>query len=321
MSARHLYLMTKSQEEAALISYVAPAYGQALLEFGLLLLVPAILAYVGAALMRGDRRFYSPPWMCPAWAAESDAYKLLFQEIYSAHDVRMSRLVVGGGAIAMQALVLILVLRHLHHKMVFSRIPAEKPILALEGRCVAFVMMTVRVIQGDTRRDLKMMRYAAEHPGPVLGNFCAFAIASIGSAIGLINIALGAVLIVKAPDLLTAMMSFAGLGFIMDIDNWFVNLFELSSNDLKWLEKEAFDYFDLNKDGVIDPEEFAAALERGSEDNARVAPSPPAQPPLAPPNAGSKALLATRALVFFFLYPVVFAYLWLWWIPGRSVPA
>ena len=71
--------------------------------------------------MRGDRRFYSPPWMCPAWAAESDAYKLLFQEIYSAHDVRMSRLVVGGGAIAMQALVLILVLRHLHHKMVRRR--------------------------------------------------------------------------------------------------------------------------------------------------------------------------------------------------------
>ena len=49
---------------------------------------------------------------------KSDAYKLLFQEIYATQPIRLTRVVVGSGAIAMQSMVLLLVFWTLHGKMV-----------------------------------------------------------------------------------------------------------------------------------------------------------------------------------------------------------
>mmetsp|Transcript_20968 Transcript_20968/g.62548 ORF Transcript_20968/g.62548 Transcript_20968/m.62548 type:complete len:318 (-) Transcript_20968:44-997(-) len=317
MAHETLYLMTVS-EDVDVLAFMAQSYGRCMLTFALLAFLPALLALAASRIMRRDRRFFSPSWMCPAWAAESDAYKLLFQEIYSAHDVRLWRVAVGAGAIAMQALVMLLILLHLHKKMIYSRLsPDDKmPFLFLEGRCVAFAMMACRILQGDTRRDLKMMRYAAKHPGPVAGNACAFAIAGLGALIGLVNASLGAVLIVRAPDLLVTLTTFAGLGFIMEIDNWFVNVFELSSNDLHWLEKEAFDAFDLNHDGVISPEEFKACVEQGAE--ARVEGVPRVSK--SQRRTGFNVLAALRSLIFFGVYPAVLGYLWLYYIPDRSIP-
>ena len=50
---------------------------------------------------------------------------------------------------------------------------------------------------------------------------------------------------------------------LMDIDNWFVNLFELNSHDLRWLDEESFAYLDINHDGVITPDELAQRVEEG----------------------------------------------------------
>ena len=111
--------MTKDSEMT--LSFIADAYGRCLGLFVLLLLAPALLTFVGGKLLRRRSMHYKPPWMCPAWASESDAYKLLFQEIYATQPIRLTRVVVGSGAIAMQSMVLLLVFWTLHGKMVFSR--------------------------------------------------------------------------------------------------------------------------------------------------------------------------------------------------------
>ncbi len=169
--------MTKDSEMT--LSFIADAYGRCLGLFVLLLLAPALLTFVGGKLLRRRSMHYKPPWMCPAWASESDAYKLLFQEIYATQPIRLTRVVVGSGAIAMQSMVLLLVFWTLHGKMVaaraetdftarrlsmawpcgstgrfaqvFSRVsPDDRPVRAFMGRCVAFAVMT----RGSVRNQI-----------------------------------------------------------------------------------------------------------------------------------------------------------------------
>ena len=73
--ASAVWLMTKDSEMT--LSFIADAYGRCLGLFVLLLLAPALLTFVGGKLLRRRSMHYKPPWMCPAWASESDAYILL----------------------------------------------------------------------------------------------------------------------------------------------------------------------------------------------------------------------------------------------------
>lgn len=220
--------------------------------------------------------------------------------------------------------------------MVFSRVsPDNQPVLAFMGRCIAFAIMIIKILQGDVRRDFKMSRFAATLPGDFMGNTCAFLVAILGAVIGLIDIALGAVLIVRAGDLISSMVAFAGYGLIMDIDNWFVNLSELDSHDLRWLDTESFAYLDINHDGVITPDELAQRVEEGglsatkapstpATESSRLAmtvpgscPREPVTPELPEPR---NCLVALRLGIFYVLYPAVIAYLWFYYIPTRSIP-
>ena len=57
------------------LSFIADAYGRCLGLFVLILLAPALLTFIGGKLLRRRSMHYKPPWMCPAWASESDAYR------------------------------------------------------------------------------------------------------------------------------------------------------------------------------------------------------------------------------------------------------
>ena len=173
-----------------------------------------------------------------------------------------------------------------------------------------------------------------------MGNTCAFLVATLGATIGLVDIGLGAVLIVKAGDLISSMVAFAGYGLIMDIDNWFVNLFELNSHDLRWLDEESFAYLDINHDGVIMPDELAQRVEEGGLSAAPTpsteateaspfkrltgyfskAPEPVTPETTKPTPEPCSCLVALRLGIFFVLYPAVISYLWFYYIPTRSIP-
>ena len=163
-------------------------------------------------------------------------------------------------------------------------------------------------------------------------------------------------MIVKAGDLISSMVAFAGYGLIMDIDNWFVNLFELDSHDLRWLDEESFAYLDINHDGVITPDEIAQRIEEGGlspaptpsttdateaspfgrvpgscgKDATEASPfkrltgyfSGKAPEPTTPkaPVEPCNCLVALRLGIFFVLYPAVISYLWFYYIPTRSIP-
>ena len=205
--------------------------------------------------------------------------------------------------------------------------------------------------------EMTLSFIANAYPGDFLGNTCAFLVATLGATIGLVDIGLGAVLIVKAGDLISSMVAFAGYGLIMDIDNWFVNLFELDSHDLRWLDEESFAYLDINHDGVITPDEIARRIEEGglsaaptpsTTDATEASPfgrvpgscgkeatgaSPfkrltgyfskapePVTPETKPVPEPCNCLVALRLGIFFVVYPAVIAYLWFYYIPTRSIP-
>ena len=131
----------------------------------------------------------------------------------------------------------------------------------------------------------------------------------------------------------------------MDIDNWFVNLFELDSR-LR-LDEESFAYLDINHDGVITPDEIARRIEacpaprrpprtrrrrrwRGLaatiSDGRRPfkrltgyfskAPEP-ATPETKPMPEQLPNLVALPLGIFFVVYPAVISYLWFYYIPTR----
>ena len=299
-------------DEHGIFGFTVEAYGAVVLLTCLLTSIPAGITVVGSAIL-ADTGVWKPKWLHRSWATQSDAYRLLLQEIYSAHPVRFYNCCVGAMAIAMQALVLLLIGMHLFgwgsaqgQHTEYIRLPGDDaPVLGLEGRCVAFLIVSIRILQGDTKRDWKMMRYAAEHPGPLAGNACAFAIGTIGCTMGLTNACLGAVLIVRAESILKVLTTFAGLAYLFDIDNWFVNLFELDSNDLKWLEP-------LPPDGSpcpIKQYNLLAVNDPEAPDGAHHA-----------PRLSASLLTITRKVIFFGIYPAVFFYLFLFWIPARSMP-
>lgn len=310
MLNKTIYVLTRDPEFAedhGVGDFTLEAYGSVVLLMGCLLAVPAAATWWGSFLLR-HTGVWKPKWMHRSWASQADAYRLLLQEIYAAGPARPKNVLVGGGAIATQALVLLLIALHLfgfwskHTHTEFYRLAADDaPILGLGGRCVAFLIVSVRIVQsGDFKRDYKMMRYAAEHPGPLAGNACAFAIATCGVAMGLANACLGAVLIVRADSILHVMTSFAGLAYIFDIDDWVVKLFELESNDLKWLDCEPSDA----------KHQYAPVLSEDPEEEAH-------HPQL---RTTPSVLTVARKAIFFGVYPAVFTYLFLFWIPARSMP-
>ena len=189
----------------------------------------------------------------------------------------------------MQALVLITIGQHLcgfrssrgAHWGYLRLDPKDAPGLSLQGRCLAFVMVGVQILQGDTKRDFTILRYASQHPGGLLGNACAFLLGLIGCSIGVCNVILGAVLIVRSESVLKVLTSFAGLAYLAKIDNWFCNLFDLDSNDLRWL---------------------GTAARCGA------------------PAQGHRTAHVQLRVVAWVVYPGVFAYIFFVWIPLRSVP-
>jgi hypothetical protein len=285
------WLLTKSPEfadEHDLFKFVSEAYGSVAIGLLVLCCVPLSLSLVGSYL-QDHADAWRPHWMKESWANTSDAYRLLLQEIYGGRRARIGRVLVGSGAIAMQALVLITIGQHLcgfrssrgAHWGYLRLDPKDAPGLSLQGRCLAFVMVGVQILQGDTKRDFTILRYASQHPGGLLGNACAFLLGVIGCSIGVCNVILGAVLIVRSESVLKVLTSFAGLAYLAKIDNWFCNLFDLDSNDLRWLEPRL---------GAAHP----------------------------PKDSGLLTLL--RRMVAWVVYPGVFAYIFFVWIPLRSVP-
>ena len=285
------WLLTQSPEfadEHDLVQFVGEAYGAVLVSLVLLCGVPAALACLGSYL-QDHADAWRPHWMTERWAKTSDAYRLLLQEIYGGKRARIPRVLVGSGAIAVQALVLITIGIHLcgfrskrgAHWGYLRLDKKDAPELSLQGRCLAFVMVGVQILQGDTKRDFTILRYAAQHPGGLLGNACAFLLGLIGCVIGLCNVILGAVLIVRSTSVLNVLTSFAGLAYLAEIDNWFCHLFAMDSNDLRWLKPLL---------GAAHP----------------------------PKAAGPLAIL--RRLIVWGVYPAVFGYLLFVWIPTRSVP-
>ena len=285
------WLLTKSPEfadEHDLVQFVSEAYGSVAIGLLVLCCVPLCLSLVGSYL-QDHADAWRPHWMKESWANTSDAYRLLLQEIYGGRRARIGRVLVGSGAIAMQALVLITIGQHLcgfrssrgAHWGYLRLDPKDAPGLSLQGRCLAFVMVGVQILQGDTKRDFTILRYASQHPGGLLGNACAFLLGIIGCSIGVCNVILGAVLIVRSESVLKVLTSFAGLAYLAKIDNWFCNLFDLDSNDLRWLEPRL---------GAAHP----------------------------PKDSG--LLTQLRRVVAWVVYPGVFAYIFFVWIPMRSVP-
>ena len=285
------WLLTKSPEfadEHDLVGFVSEAYGSVAIGLLVLCCVPLCLSLVGSYL-QDHADAWRPHWMKESWANTSDAYRLLLQEIYGGRRARIGRVLVGSGAIAMQALVLITIGQHLcgfrssrgAHWGYLRLDPKDAPGLSLQGRCLAFVMVGVQILQGDTKRDFTILRYASQHPGGLLGNACAFLLGLIGCSIGVCNVILGAVLIVRSESVLKVLTSFAGLAYLAKIDNWFCNLFDLDSNDLRWLEPRL---------GAAHP----------------------------PKDSGLLTML--RRVVAWVVYPGVFAYIFFVWIPMRSVP-
>ena len=285
------WLLTKSPEfadEHDLVKFVSEAYGSVAIGLLVLCCVPLSLSLVGSYL-QDHADAWRPHWMKESWANTSDAYRLLLQEIYGGRRARIGRVLVGSGAIAMQALVLITIGQHLcgfrssrgAHWGYLRLDPKDAPGLSLQGRCLAFVMVGVQILQGDTKRDFTILRYASQHPGGLLGNACAFLLGIIGCSIGVCNVILGAVLIVRSESVLKVLTSFAGLAYLAKIDNWFCNLFDLDSNDLRWLEPRL---------GAAHP----------------------------PKDTG--LLTQLRRVVAWVVYPGVFAYIFFVWIPLRSVP-
>ena len=107
-------------------------------------------------------------------------------------------------------------------------------------------MVGVQILQGDTKRDFTILRYASQHPGGLLGNACAFLLGLIGCSIGVCNVHIRCRVdctLRKCTKSRWARTSFAGLAYLAKIDNWFCNLFDLGlswgfryGNDLRWLE-------------------------------------------------------------------------------------
>ena len=73
--------------------------------------------------------------------------------------------------------------RHMQSEPLERVSPDDRPVLAFMGRCVAFAVMTIKILQGDVRRDLDVPRRA----GDFLGNTCAFLVATLGDEIGLVH--------------------------------------------------------------------------------------------------------------------------------------
>ena len=100
------WLLTKSPEfadEHDLVGFVSEAYGSVAIGLLVLCCVPLSLSLVGSYL-QDHADAWRPHWMKESWANTSDAYRLLLQEIYGGRRARIGRVLVGSGAIAMQAL-------------------------------------------------------------------------------------------------------------------------------------------------------------------------------------------------------------------------
>ena len=206
--------------------------------------------------------------MKESWANTSDAYRLLLQEIYGGRRARIGRVLVGSGAIAMQALVLITIGQHLcgfrssrgAHWGYLRLDPKDAPGLSLQGRCLAFVMVGVQILQGDTQKVVlkvltsfrftylynwfcNLFEIRKPTPGWVVGQWwrvVRFAYISSSDWMfdrGFVqrNI-LGAdvVLIVRSESVLKVhrdliCRSSPSLARLAKIDNWFCNLFDLDS--------------------------------------------------------------------------------------------
>ena len=100
--------------------------------------------------------------------------------------------------------------------------------------------------------------------------------------------------------MLQVLTTFAGLSFIRDIHNWFLTLFELGAHDLGWLEVPA-----AGRDAEEPAEAKYATLRRKS---------------LARDSGQTSVLDLLRKAIFFVLYLAFFGWIWLYWIPSRSIP-
>ena len=161
----------------------------------------------------------------------------------------------------------------------------------------------------------------------------------------------------KAGDLISSMVAFAGYSLIMDIDSRFVNLFELDSRPPLARRGVVHLCLDINHDGVITPDEIARRIEEGGLAHRADASSrrdnggeplrarapllrqgsdggEPLQAPdgllrrqsggqspetTKPTPEPARLLVALRLGIFFVVYPAVIAYLWFYYIPTRSI--
>ncbi|KAH8066312.1 sulfuric ester hydrolase [Aureococcus anophagefferens] len=298
-----LWSLTRADDynqEDSLFGFVGRAYANCLLCYLLFAALPASLTFLGAHFHRGCAP-WAPAWMTADWASEaSDSTRSSSRRSTAAPAAGRCR---RRRAIALQAMVMALIVLHLHGFLSrkgahydFVRLASDDaPGLSMEGRCLA-AMVSIKILQGDTKRDYKVMKYAASHPGCLSTNACAFLLAVIGCAIGLANAGRGAHR--RSANMLQVLTTFAGLSFIMDIDNWFVTLFELDAHDLGWLEVPA------GRDAEEPAEAEYATLRRKS---------------LARDSGQTSALDLLRKAIFFVLYPAFFGWIWLYWIPSRSI--
>ena len=98
--------------------------------------VPALIALAGSFLLL-DTGTWRPEWLPEAWAGGGDAYRLLFQEIYSSHPVRL------------------------------------KPVLARRGRCLCVASpVAVRSGRAPPRAGAPAGRAAGERAGERAGGRC-----------------------------------------------------------------------------------------------------------------------------------------------------
>lgn len=213
---------------------------------GLAVLVPGILtilarASIGSSLLcvASDDSESQADWL-DGFDGDSDAYKILFEEIYKPggdNQPNPSRILIGSAFVGMQMMVVGIVLSyyngwlgsqygwapvHLDRDDLFSLFVRE-----FAGYLLLFVTWK------EFARSTKLMRFAATHPGNICGQVCAWMLALIGFGVAFATVCIGCIIIVSSESVIDVLKDFVALAFITDIDDWAGAMFPV--NKTQWL--------------------------------------------------------------------------------------
>jgi len=165
--------------------------------------------------------------------SESDAYKVLFIQIYRSESMNVLLTLYAMTLITVQVSVIYATLSYywgwnrfggdVFKPEPINDLNPERRKNVVGVRCICIILLVFLHFK-DSRRSFRLMKYVHHVGGNICGSLCAWLIALMGLLTAIFSFWIGLYLILAVSGVVDMMKDFAALAFILDIDD-FISVF------------------------------------------------------------------------------------------------